>query len=545
MNESVKLLADTLDIEYTKILELQPDGNFLLKAGTGWAADFVGKISISGSKTLQAGYTLFSKTSVVVMDFKKEERFKVSSLLKEHEVTSGISVIIGNPEKPYGILSAHSKKLRKFTADDVYFLNAVAFLISEVIERRKVEEELYCYKEQLEKLVEERTAELTKTNEHLCLEIAGRKKIEKALQNNIYFLEILLDAIPSPVFYRNLDGVYQGCNKVFARHILGLDKKEVLGHSMCEFKNHFSEETAKTSVYFDDLLLKKGKSLPHELKIKCAINGQKRDFLTHKATYSNLSGEIIGIVGVMLDITERKRAEEALLRTEEIRKKEIHHRIKNNLQVISSLLSLEADHFTDKRVKESFQESQNRVISMSLIHEELYRTEGTGDVETFDFKAYIQKLANELFSSYIVGDEKISLKLDIEKIFFGMDSGIPLGIIINELVSNSLKHAFKERKSGEIQISLHRRDNSGIERNERVAANPHIPEGREFLLVVSDNGVGFPENLDFKHTSSLGLQLVNILVEQLEGSIELGKGPGTEFKLNLKEKLIGNEQEGK
>ncbi len=314
---------------------------------------------------------------------------------------------------------------------------------------------------------------------------------------------------------------------------------------MCEFKNHFSEETIKTSVYFDDLLLKQGKSLPHELRIKCAINGQERDFLTHKATYSNLSGEIIGIVGVMLDITERKRVEKALLRTEEIRKKEIHHRIKNNLQVISSLLNLEADHFTDKRVKESFQESQNRVISMSLIPEELYRTEETGDVETFDFKAYIQKLANELFSSYIVEDEKISLKLEIEKIFFGMDSGIPLGIIVNELVSNSLKHAFKEQKSGEIHISLHRRDNSGIERNERVAENPHIPEGREFLLVVSDNGVGFPENLDFKHTSSLGLQLVNILVEQLESSIELGKGPGTEFKLTFREKLIGSEQEGK
>jgi two-component sensor histidine kinase len=247
----------------------------------------------------------------------------------------------------------------------------------------------------------------------------------------------------------------------------------------------------------------------------------------------------------MLDITERKRAEEALLRTEEIRKKEIHHRIKNNLQVISSLLSLEADHFTDKKVKESFQESQNRVISMSLIHEELYRTEETGDVETFDFKAYIQKLANELFSSCIVGDEEISLKLDIEKIFFGMDSGIPLGIIINELVSNSLKHAFKERKSGQIQISLHRRDNSGIESKAKTSAIPEIPEEKEFLLIVSDNGVGFPENLDFKHTSSLGLQLVNILVEQLEGTIELGRSPGTEFRVKFREKLTESHQEEK
>ena len=185
------------------------------------------------------------------------------------------------------------------------------------------------------------------------------------------------------------------------------------------------------------------------------------------------------------------------------------------------------------------------MISMSLIHEELYRTEETGDVETFDFKAYIQKLANELFSSCIVGDEEISLKLDIEKIFFGMDSGIPLGIIINELVSNSLKHAFKERKSGQIQISLHRRDNSGIESKAKTSAIPEIPEEKEFLLIVSDNGVGFPENLDFKHTSSLGLQLVNILVEQLEGTIELGRSPRTEFRVKFREKLTESHQEEK
>jgi PAS domain S-box-containing protein len=335
------------------------------------------------------------------------------------------------------------------------------------------------------------------------------------------------------VFYRNLEGIYQGCNDKFSRKILNLPKTEIIGHSMQEFREQFSEETLRETEYNDKILLKEGKSLPNELKIKCAIDGVLRDFLVYKATYSNLAGEVIGIVGVMLDITERKKAEKALLKTEEIRKKEIHHRIKNNLQVISSLLSLQAENFSDKKVKESFHDSQNRVISMSLIHEELYRTGETGDVESFDFKAYIQKLANELFRSYVVGNKDLHLKLDMENVFLGMDTGIPLGIIINELVSNSLKHAFPGERGGEVNIRLHRLHNG----ENRSCKDQDTCAISEFLLIVSDNGTGLPENIDFRNTSSLGLQLVNILVDQIGGSIELKKGEGTEFRIKFREEV--------
>ena len=144
---------------------------------------------------------------------------------------------------------------------------------------------------------------------------------------------------------------------------------------------------------------------------------------------------------------------------------------------------------------------------MSLIHEELYKTGETGNFETFDFKTYLQKLANELFSSYVVGNQDIHLKLDLESVFLGMDTGIPLGIIINELVSNSLKHAFPKGE-GEIQIKLHRLGSDKIEGEDRG---------------------------DFRHITSLGLQLVNILVEQIEGSIELIRGAGTEFRIKFRE----------
>ncbi|MCQ1534902.1 PAS domain S-box protein [Methanosarcina sp. KYL-1] len=228
--------------------------------------------------------------------------------------------------------------------------------------------------------------------------------------------------------------------------------------------------------------------------------------------------------GFIHDITDRKKAEEDLKKAEVIRKKEIHHRIKNNLQVISSLLDLQAEKFSDRRVVEAFRESQNRIISMSMIHEELYRSR---DMENLDFTAYVQKLIAELFRSYKLESREISLLMDIEKdISLKVDTAIPMGIIINELVSNSLKHAFSEGTKGEIRIKLHRLRSHNPE-------NPESSENSRLLLVISDNGSGFPENIDFENLNSLGLQLVNTLVEQIEGEIELKRKQGTEFRIEF------------
>ncbi|WP_231622046.1 histidine kinase dimerization/phosphoacceptor domain -containing protein [Methanococcoides methylutens] len=214
------------------------------------------------------------------------------------------------------------------------------------------------------------------------------------------------------------------------------------------------------------------------------------------------------VLSTSRDLTERKNAEKALIENEAMRKKEIHHRIKNNLQIICSLLDLCAMDFDDSSVVQAFMESRGRVVSISLIHEELYQST---DMESINFADYVRKLSDELISSYSV-DKDVELKLNVEDIFLGMDIAIPLGIIINEMVTNSLKHAFPE-KSGQICIELHH------------------PDENECVLIVSDDGIGFPEEINYRNSTTLGLQLLNTLVDQIGGTITMDSTSGTAFSI--------------
>jgi two-component system, sensor histidine kinase PdtaS len=251
--------------------------------------------------------------------------------------------------------------------------------------------------------------------------------------------------------------------------------------------------------------------------------------------YKDHEGYLYRTIGVLRDITTQKGTEATLAKIDIFRKKEIHHRIKNNLQVISSLLDLQADQFSNRgciknsEVLEAFRESQNRVISMALIHEELYKG---GELDTLDLSSYIEKLAENLFQTYQLRNTDISLKTDFEEnLFFDIDNAVPLGIIVNELISNSLKHAFTDRNKGEISIKFYHENIGECRNNEESNKESKKEECKNasFVLTVSDNGVGIPENLDFENLNSLGIQLIFSLVEQLDGEIELKRDNGTEF----------------
>ena len=193
--------------------------------------------------------------------------------------------------------------------------------------------------------------------------------------------------------------------------------------------------------------------------------------------YHDEDGKVIGIFAAARDITEVKKVEAELqksLKEKEMLLKEIHHRVKNNLMVISSLLSLQSDYIHDKEALDVFKESQSRARTMALIHERLYQST---DLKNIDFGEYIQTLAMELFRTYQIDPGCIKLNLNVEDLKLDINVAIPLGLIVNELVSNSMKHAFPDDKSGEIKIDFHILDDS-------------------YLLMVSDNGIGFPADLD-------------------------------------------------
>ncbi|MBW4576629.1 MAG: amino acid permease [Aphanothece sp. CMT-3BRIN-NPC111] len=229
------------------------------------------------------------------------------------------------------------------------------------------------------------------------------------------------------------------------------------------------------------------------------------------------NGTVIGLIGVATDITDRQIAEDKLkasLAEKEVLLKEIHHRVKNNLQVISSLLKLQSRYTQEPHTLEVLKESQNRVKSMALIHEKLYQSQDLGRI---DFADYIHTLTKNLVYSYSGDINAVQLEIQVEPVNLNLDTAIPCGLLINELVSNALKHAFPDNRKGKIFINFNPIDNE------------------QFLLIVKDNGVGFPLDLDWQNTKTLGLRLISSLASQLQGTLEMESRPETVFNLKFSE----------
>lgn len=226
-------------------------------------------------------------------------------------------------------------------------------------------------------------------------------------------------------------------------------------------------------------------------------------------------GEFLALEGFITDITTSKKAENALrksLNEKDVLLQEIHHRVKNNMQIISSLLNLQSLYSQSKNMDEIFQESQDRVKAMSLVHEKLYRSK---NLEKIDFKEYITSLVSNLSASY--ERQSIDFKLDLSNISLDINTAIPCGLIINELVTNSIKHAFPHKKQ-KAQICI-----------------KFFSQGNELKLIISDNGVGLPLDFDIDSAKSLGLQLVYSLIHQLDGDVTIKNDQGTEFEITFTE----------
>jgi len=342
------------------------------------------------------------------------------------------------------------------------------------------------------------------------LDISDRKLAEEIQRRTQDRLRRLFEANLIGVIFADFSGNITEANDAFLE-MVGYTREELYSGKV-RWLDMTPPEYAEDDAQARAQISLTGVCTPHE-KEYIRKDGNRVPILTGSAL---LEGSAQDCISFVLDLTWRKQAETQIresLREKEVLLQEIHHRVKNNLQVISSLLDLQSQHIEEGATLEMFQESQNRVKSMALVHEKLYQSK---DCARINFSEYIQNLAGYLFQAYAVNASNIALELDIDDVCLNIDTAIPCGLIISELVSNALKYAFPNKSGGGlINISL------------RADFDKH------FILLVRDTGVGFPKNLDLKKVSSLGLQLVNVLTAQLEGTLELDCRVGTEFRIRF------------
>lgn len=342
---------------------------------------------------------------------------------------------------------------------------------------------------------------------------AQKTKLITSLQESEHKFRSLYEATSDAVMLLNEQEFFD-CNPATLTIFGCTNKQEFYGKHPSEFSPLFQpsgQDSASLST--------------QKINIAMATGSCRFDWIHQRLDGSEFPAEVLLNVmeingkkflqAVVRDITDRKRDEDqikASLAEKEVLLQEIHHRVKNNLQVISSLLRLQSRYIQDNRVIEMLKESQNRVRSMALVHEQLYQSQ---DLSNIDFAEYIENLAHNLFQAYEINSPVIKLQTNIAPCKLNIDTAVPCGLIINELVTNSLKYAFSGEIQGKIKIDFSL-DNNGV-----------------CVLLVSDTGIGFPKDLDYRNARTLGLRLVGSLVRQIRGNITLLATLGTVFQITF------------
>ena len=349
------------------------------------------------------------------------------------------------------------------------------------------------FEQELEKCVEKRTKELSESE----------KKFRGVFENAPFGMAIL-----------NIEGIPIESNKSLSK-MVGYSTEELKKMTFKEFTH--PEDAGKDWYLFKKLL--KGEIKSYEME-KRYIH-KKGNIVWGSLAVTALrdhENKPYLIIGMVEDITNIKKLENKLKKSYEIEKtlvREIHHRVKNNLQLIISMLRLQSRRIKNKDKKEIFKESQNRIKTISLIHEKLYRSK---DVTNVNLQGYASFLVNHLLSTYNINKKRIKTNVDVDQFYLSIDDLNACGLILNELVSNALKYAFPKNKKGKINIICRKLD----KKNHR--------------LIVSDDGVGLPKDFDIKNTDTLGFDIIKTLVKQSEGSIKIESKNGTKITVNLKRK---------
>ncbi len=334
-------------------------------------------------------------------------------------------------------------------------------------------------------------------------DISGRKRSEEFLRKMFG----VVDQSPVSIIITDKNGTIEYINPVFIR-VRGYSPEEIIGRNVHVLKSNYHPPE-----FYEQLK----QTLLRDGEWRGEIINRKKDgrLYWESVTISSVrdpKGEISNFIAIQEDITEKKHTQKQLktLKEKETMLREIHHRVKNNLQIISSLMNLQMHSIPDEQTIKVFKQCENRIRAMALIHEKLYQS---NDLQKIDFKEYLKSFVFHIIHSHRLDHGKIKINMEIQRVFLNIDIAIPCGLVFNELVTNAIKHAFPRRRNGIIGISMKAR-------------------GKMYVFVIKDNGRGLPADFDIKKSTSLGLQLVEMLVKQLKGKLEAGRrGEYTVFEI--------------
>jgi PAS domain S-box-containing protein len=468
------------------------------EAGTHWVIRAVG-----GELAAEVGMTCPMSQGVIGRVFRTAQTQLVRDVRTDPDykgenpvLLSELTVPIKQGARVLAVLNLESDKPAAFGAEEVQLAESLAEAIAMALENARLFEAAQA-------------------------ELAERRRIEAALRESEERYRLNFENVTDVVYSIDPELRLLDISPSVERH-LGYPPRDLIGRPIQDL--NIVAPGSLEAALSDTLRIFGGERVDSATYEFIARNGARKVGEVSGAPLVR-DGQVTAIVCVARDITERVRAEEQIrvsLKEKEVLLQEIHHRVKNNLQVISSLLSLQSQRIQDASLLEMFHESQNRVRSMALIHEKLYRSP---DLAQINFGEYIRELVSFLFRSYSASTRRISLKVQVDDVPLGIDSAVPCGLLLNELISNALKHAFPFPLPGS--------EGATPDRPNEICVEVKRGDSGHLTMSVADNGRGFPAELDFRKSGSLGLQLVNMLVEQLDGNLDLDSSHGTRVRITF------------